>query len=284
MRRVVSKDDLKPGRFLRFCYHTRIGKPLLWLSTRRFVSKIAGAYLDSRLSKSLIKGYAKRNGIDLSRFESGPFNSFNAFFTRRILPELRPVNMNSNALISPCDAKLSVYRVSNEEHFEIKGFSYTVSSLLRDDAITAKFQGGICLVFRLCVDDYHRYHYPDNCTHGEAKFIKGKLHTVQPIALESRRVFTENCRACTLLHTENFGDVMQVEVGALMVGRIVNNHNSGAFRRGDEKGRFEFGGSTIVLLIEKDRVVIDSEFWENTAEDKETVVLCGEKIGEKIEN
>ena len=282
MRKTVSKDELAPGKFLRFCYHCALGKPILWLSTRRVFSKIAGAYLDSRLSRPLVKGYANRNHIDLSQYESGPFPSFNAFFTRRIRPELRPTDMDPTALVSPCDAKLTAYRVDEQETFEIKGQTYTLTSLLRDEALAARYRGGLCLVFRLCVDDYHRYHYLDNCTHDAPHFIKGGLQTVQPIALENRRVFAENCREYTLLHTENFGDVMQIEVGALMVGRIVNNHKSGSFLRGAEKGRFEFGGSTIVVLLEKDRAVLDAEFFENTAADKETIVRCGEKIGSKI--
>ena len=282
MRKTISKEELQPGKFLRFCYHSVLGKPILWLSTRRVFSKIAGAYLDSRLSKPLIKGYAKRNAIDLSQYEEGPFPSFNAFFTRRIRPELRPVDMDPTALVSPCDAKLSAYHIDEQEHFEIKGQSYTLTSLLRDEALASRYRGGLCLVFRLCVDDYHRYHYLDNCTHDAPHFIKGGLQTVQPIALENRRVFAENCREYTLLHTENFGEVMQIEVGALMVGRIVNNHKSGKFPRGAEKGRFEFGGSTIVVLLEKDRAVLDAEFFENTAAEKETIVRCGEKIGSKI--
>ena len=129
------------------------------------------------------------------------------------------------------------------------------------------------------MEDYHRYFYLDDCEKGENVFLKGRLHTVQPYALEKRRVFTENCREYTVLHTANFGDVTQVEVGAMMVGRIVNNHGAGAFKRGEEKGRFEFGGSTIVLLVEKDKVSLDEEFFVNTANGDETVVRCGERIG-----
>ena len=179
MRKTVDKSELNPGKFLRFCYHSRLGKPILWLSTRRVFSKIAGAYLDSRLSKPLIKGYAKRNNIDLAQYEAGPFPSFNAFFTRRIRPELRPTDMEPTSLISPCDAKLSAYRIDEQEQFEIKGQTYTLTSLLRDEALAARYRGGLCLVFRLCVDDYHRYHYLDNCTHDAPHFIKGGLQTVQ---------------------------------------------------------------------------------------------------------
>ena len=279
MRKTVSKAENAPGGFLRFLYHNPIGGVLLRILTARWISKTAGFFLDRGVSKCLVKGFIKRNGIDMSRFEKGPFGSFNAFFTRRLLPESVSVEKDPTSFVSPSDGKISVYNVEPDGTFEIKGYSYTAASLLGDDSLAEKFMGGICVVVRLAVDDYHRYIYLDDCTHEGQKFIKGKLHTVQHVALESRRVFTENCRAVTVLHTKNFGDVAQVEVGAMMVGRIVNDHDSGEFKRGDEKGRFEFGGSTIVLLIEKDRVVLDTEFFENSAKDFETIVRCGECIG-----
>ncbi len=105
---------------------------------------------------------------------------------------------------------------------------------------------------------------------------------MQPVALERRRVFAENSREYTVLHTAHFGDVTQVEVGAMMVGRIVNNHGAHRFSRGEEKGRFEFGGSTIVLLVEKDKVVFDEELYTNTENGFETAVKCGERIGTAI--
>ncbi len=85
-----------------------------------------------------------------------------------------------------------------------------------------------------------------------------------------------------MLHTENFGDIVQIEVGAMLVGRICNRHGEYNFHRGEEKGKFEFGGSTIVILIEKDRITLDSDILENSAHGIETVVKYGSKIGKKI--
>lgn len=43
-----------------------------------------------------------------------------------------------------------------------------------------------------------------------------------------------------------------MEVGAMMVGRITNHEAvPGYVTRGEEKGYFEFGGSTIILLTQK---------------------------------
>ena len=282
MRKVISRAQTMPGGFLRFLYHNPVGGVLLKFLTARWISITAGFFLDRGVSRCLVKGFIRRNGIDMSRFEKGPFKSFNAFFTRRLLPESVHIDMEKDSFVSPSDGKVSVYRIEPDGKFEIKGFSYTAETLLDDPAMAEKYMGGLCIVVRLAVDDYHRYIYVDNCTHEGQRFIKGRLHTVQPVALGARRVFTENCRAVTVLHTENFGDVTQVEVGAMMVGRIVNDHDGGKFSRGDEKGRFEFGGSTIVLLVEKDKVELDSEFFENSANEDETVVRCGERIGAAV--
>lgn len=278
MREFVPQP--KTPSSLKFLYYNPLGAPILRLMTARWVSKLAGSYLDGRLSRRKIKKYIKKHGIDMSQFIEEDYKSFNAFFTRRIKPELRPFDFDQSAFVSPCDAKLSVYDITLERTFNIKGFDYTVEKLLGGNReLAEKFDGGLCLVFRLTVTDYHRYFFFDG---GEAEgntFIKGRLHTVQPAALCKRRVFTENCREYTVLHTDNFGDAVQVEVGAMMVGRIVNDVKTGRFERGDEKGRFEFGGSTVVLLLQKDVATLDREFFENTELGGETVVRCGEKIG-----
>ena len=266
---------------LEFLYYSKFGGLILRLATRRWVSKLVGKYLDGRLSRRRIKKYIQKNGIDMNDYVAEDYKSFNAFFTRRIKPELRPFDHDPSAFLAPCDAKLSAYNVSETGEFEIKGFKYTVGTLLKNAELAEEYDGGLCLVFRLCVTDYHRYFFIDGGIAEGNTFIKGRLHTVQPAALERRRVFTENCREYTVLHTDNFGKIVQVEVGAIMVGRIVNDVKSGRFDRGDEKGRFEFGGSTIVLLVKKDAVELDAEFFENTANDCETVVKCGEKIGYK---
>ena len=277
MRETVDKPPV-PSE-LKFLYYNRLGAPVLRLMTSRWVSKLAGRYLDGRLSRGKIKKYIKKHAIDMSQFIDEKYKSFNAFFTRRIKPELRPFDTEPTALVSPCDAKLSAYEITRDGVFNIKGFDYTVESLLRNAELAEKFIGGLCLVFRLTVTDYHRYFFFDGGVADGNTFIKGRLHTVQPAALEKRRVFTENCREYTVLETDNFGTAVQVEVGAMMVGRIVNDVKSGRFERGDEKGRFEFGGSTVVLLLQKDKAALDPEFFANTALDRETVVKCGERIG-----
>lgn len=279
MRDVIKKEDLVTPKSVKFLYDNIFGNVILWISTRRFVSKIVGKYLDSKLSCSRIKKYIMNNNINMDDFENVKYKSFNDFFTRKIKKELRPFCNENNCFPSPCDGKVSAYIIDENKKFNIKGYDYTVSELLKNEGLANKYVGGYCIVLRLSVDDYHRYFYVDNCKKEKNVFIKGKLHTVQPYALGRRKVFSENCREYTVMHTENFGDVVQVEVGAMMVGRIVNNHGEGDFLRGEEKGKFEFGGSTIVLLVEKDKVKFDEEFFVNTLNETETKVKCGECIG-----
>ena len=81
------------------------------------------------------------------------------------------------------------------------------------------------------------------------------------------------------MHTRAFGDVIAMEVGALLVGKIVNHHGPASVRRGQEKGYFQFGGSTVVLLMKKDTAILDGDILENSRNGIETVVKFGEKIG-----
>lgn len=277
--RVSGEDSQKA---LRFLYRTAPGRVLLKVAVRPGISRFGGRILGSRLSAVKIRGFIKKNGIDMAEYEQRKFRSFNDFFTRKILPEKRAVDMEPRHLVSPCDSKLSAYPVDENSVFRIKGCDYTVEKLLENRALAGEFSGGYCLIFRLCVDDYHRYCYIDNAVKGANIHINGELNTVQPLVLEHRDIYARNAREYTVMETENFGRVAQVEVGALMVGKITNHHAACAIKKGEEKGLFEFGGSTIVLLVSKDRVRLDEGILESAAAGFEVVVKMGEKIGEAI--
>lgn len=269
----------KQNELLKKLYDTAYGRCLLKVLTLPAVSKAAGLYMDSPLSKPLIAPFIRKNGIDTSQYIMRDFRSYNQFFTRRIKPEKRPIDRVPSHLISPCDSKLSVYRIDIGSVFAIKGSHYRVCDLLKNSFLARRFEGGYCCIFRLEVDDYHRYCYIDSGRKSDNVFIAGELHTVNPIAMKRYNIYKRNSREYTVLHTDNFGDVAQIEVGAMLVGRICNRHGVHEFVRGEEKGRFEFGGSTIVLLFERDAIVPDPDLLKNTAEGFETVVKYGEKIG-----
>ncbi len=266
-------------RMLHFLYHTAAGRILLRPLCSRGVSRLCGAFLNTRLSKPLVAPFLRKNGIDVADFEGAPFANFNACFSRKIRDGLRPI-APLPAFIAPCDALLSAYRIAGDTVIPVKQSRFTVSALLGNDPVAARYADGVCLVFRLCVQHYHRYHYVDDAKKGENVFIKGKLHTVRPIALREVPVFVENCREYTVMDTAHCGTVTQVEVGALLVGKICNRDGAGDVKRGAEKGMFLYGGSTVILLLEKGRARLPETLFAATADGKETPVRLGEAIGE----
>ena len=92
-------------------------------------------------------------------------------------------------------------------------------------------------------------------------------------------VFTENSREYTLIRTPEFGMVVQMEVGAMLVGRIVNHEQEAYAVRGEEKGMFQYGGSTIIVLVGKDQVKMREDLLKKAQLGIETAVQMGETIG-----
>ena len=273
--------DQKESAALRFLYGTVLGRLILKLLCMRWISRLCGRFLDSGVSKPIIRPFVRRHGIDLSEYTSEEFKSFNDFFSRKIKEDRRPVAPEPSALIAPCDGLLSAYRISGDAVIPVKQSRYTISSLLGGGSVSENYQNGICLVFRLCVDHYHRYCYIDSGVKGRNVFLPGKLHTVRPVALERFPVFTQNCREYTVIKTENFGDVVQMEVGAMLVGKIKNYHGPGTVRRGEEKGMFLYGGSTVIILLEEGRAHLPEELYQAAANRIETPVKMGQRIGGK---
>ncbi len=278
----IVEGSQRQDAYLNFLYGSFYGRLILRLLTRPFVSRIVGSYMSGGRSCKMIDGFIAKQNIDMSQFEEKDFVSYNDFFTRKVKPDKRPIDYDENSLISPCDSKLSVYRINADSVFKIKGSFYSISDILDGNTKAPEFFGGWCLIFRLAVDDYHRYCYFDNGTKGKNYFVKGELHTVKPIALNNYNIYKRNSREYTFLETENFGEAAQIEVGAMMVGKIKNLHQKHQFKRGEEKGMFEFGGSTIILLIKRGVAYIDNDILENTKSGFETVVKLGEKIGGKL--
>ena len=264
---------------LKFLYETIPGRMILKVLTLPAISKLCGLFLDCPASKPLIGPFVRSNAIDLAEFYSNDFHCFNDCFARRIKPGKRPVDMTPCAFVCPCDGLLTVHEINDGSVIPVKQSTYSIPRLLHSKKLAKRYEGGYCLVFRLCVDNYHRYIYIDNGIKSSNHFINGKLHTVQPIALEKLPVFTENCREYSVMKTENFGTIVQMEVGAMLVGKIHNHHGRHVIRRGEEKGCFLYGGSTIIILAQPGKVVLDDNILKASARGEETAVVMGECIG-----
>lgn len=259
---------------IRFLYGTKAGRVCLKALTRPWLSKAAGAFLSSPLSRPVVSTYVKRNHIDLTAYPQRKYRSFNDFFTRT--RSTADADTTVGHLVSPCDAFLSVYPIDENRTYHIKHIDYSLDRLLGNSALAERYAGGTCLIFRLTPSHYHRYCFACNGHISTKKRIDGKLHCVRPIAYTTLPVFAENSREYAVIDSDEFGKVVQMEVGALLVGKI-SNHPLNHAQQSKEKGYFEFGGSTIILLLEKGRIAIEPTFLIDPEKEKD--VHYGIKIG-----
>ena len=259
------------GSFLDFLYGNPFGRILLRLANSHLLSNVYGLYAHSRLSHKKIETFCRKNHIDTENTDQ--YKTFSDFFTRE---EKREIARDKNALISPADSKLLCYKISDDNLIKIKHSTYSIDDLICQDS--RMYKNGYCLVFRLTIDDYHRYCFIDDGEIADQKHIKGRLHTVSSFS-NKYKVFAQNDRIVNHLQTENFGRIIQIELGAMLVGRI-KNHDIEMFKKGEEKGYFDFGGSTIVILAD-DKIKIDQDILEQSRKGIETKVNYGERIGER---
>lgn len=267
------------GKTIDFLYGSAAGRLLLRFLISPPVSRAAGAFLDCPLSAWLVRPFVRKNHLNLTDYPDRSYRSFNDFFTRTILPGRRTVTTDPSKLISPCDGKATVFALREDSHFMIKGCDYTLDTLLQSSELSRAYCGGWGILLRLTVDDYHRYIYPVSGETGDPHHIPGVFHTVNPRAAAARAIYRENSREYTLIQTPQFGTVLMMEIGAMLVGRIKNLHAASTVERGEEKGYFEFGGSSVMLLLEKGHFVPDDDLIRHSANGEETVVKQGESIG-----
>lgn len=285
---TYETENVAGENYINWTYASPIGKSLLeLLIKKKLFSKLYGSYCDTSLSKKKITPFIKDFNIDMdiSKQNIDDFNSFNDFFIRTLHSDARPIDMNENILPSPGDGRLFAFtNISTNNLVQVKGITYSLSELIGDDKIAKEYEGGICLVLRLCPTDYHRFHFVDSGVTLENHFIKGNYYSVNPIALERvAKLYCQNKREWSLFKSDNFGDIIHVEVGATCVGTIEQSYiKDTRVNKGDEKGYFKFGGSTTILFFKKDTIKIDDDILDQSALGFETHVLMGETIGKKF--
>jgi phosphatidylserine decarboxylase len=163
----------------------------------------------------------------------------------------------------------------------VKGAKFTVEEMLGDADLAARLSGGSMLISRLCPVDYHRFHFPVAGIPSEARLIKGSLYSVNPIALRQNILYlVRNKRFVTLVESAIFGTVAMIEVGATNVGSIVESFVPGRpVLKGEEKGLFSFGGSCVITLFARSRVVFDADIVGQSATCTETYARMGDRLG-----
>ncbi len=273
--------------YINWIYSSPLGMKLLELVVKKkFMSSLCGYYCDRAHSKRKILKFVDDFKIDMSCYEipEKGFSNFNEFFYRKLNKATTRLASDNNSFISPCDGKLLAYEsIDIENLIQVKGLTYSLAELIGQDAIDADYEGGSCLVFRLCPSDYHRFHFVDHGTCSPTTRIKGFYYSVNPTSINQiNKIFCSNKREWSILNSENFGEILYVEVGATFVGSIIQTYNSDRkVSKGDEKGYFKFGGSTVILFLKKEVLKINRDIIEQTAKGIECCVSMGERIGSK---
>lgn len=283
----LEKENVYGGSFVKLLYANKAGLKLERILAQKWVSSLYGHFQSSSLSKHKIEKFIADYAINMDEFEGrGKYQSFNDFFVRTFRPGARPFVPEQNVLPAFAEARyLGFEAITSEQVFPVKGNELSAEVLLAHQELAQDFMGGPLLIARLCPVDYHRFHFPDD---GELlKFyeVSGALHSVNPLALKSvSGIFCGNERHVSILQTKNFGKIAYIEVGAMCVGKIVQTHpafsgKNKSFKRGEEKGMFLFGGSTVVVLGEKGKWSVSPDILENTSNRREVYVKLGEELG-----
>lgn len=281
------EENVAGKKYIDWCYKSMVGKSLTEVFIKRkLFTSMYGRFCDSSLSKSKVKSFISDFNIDTNECAKSinEYKCFNDFFTRKLKDNARPFSKNPNDLISPGDGRLICYdNIDASNVIQVKDFTYSLQELI-GNSLSAEYNGGTCLVLRLCPLDYHRFHFIDNGVCGPTHKIKGSYYSVNPIALDNiEELYCKNKREWNIFKSENFGDILQVDVGATCVGTIVQTYKENSYiNKGDERGYFKFGGSTTILFFKKNTIKIDKDILTQSSLGIETHVLMGEKIGESV--
>ena len=282
--RKIEEEMIAGEKAMRWLYESPFGSLAVnSVISKPWFSQLYGAYQDSSLSRREIPGFISKFGIDMSEFETTDYSSFNDFFIRKFKPDARTFVQTPTQMPAFAEGRyLAFEKTTRDTPLPIKGAVLNASALLGERKELAGFVGGPGFIARLCPVDYHRFHYPDDGTTLETFPLEGKLHSVNPIALAVKGdILFTNERIVSILETENFGKLAYIEVGALCVGKIVQSHTDKNFKRGDEKGYFLFGGSTVILLGEPGKWKPAADLIEQSAQGREALVKLGEPIATK---
>jgi phosphatidylserine decarboxylase len=252
-----------------------------------FLSHLYGFLQKSSLSRRKIKPFIKEFHVDESEFldSTESFKCFNDFFIRKMKSEVRPIVVDKNVAALPADARYLFYpNIYHADGFVVKGQKFNLEELLQDRLLADRYEKGAMVIARLCPTDYHRFHFPVDCIPGTAKLINGPLASVNPLALRKNiNILAQNKRMITELETESFGKILYIEVGATCVGGICQTYEARkSYAKGDEKGFFSFGGSSLILLFEPNVIKFDQDLVDASEKKVEIRGLYGQSMGKSL--
>lgn len=240
----------------------------------RLAGLLAGAKLGG-LTTLMIEQFVKHYQVNTKEMmgKIKDYKTFNAFFSRPLIPSARPINYNADAVTYPVDGKISQFgKIEDKFLFQAKNHYYTTEALLADAKEAAAFQNGDFITIYLSPKDYHRVHIPFDGTLDKMIHVPGDLFSVNPFnAKHIPELFARNERVVCYFNT-SIGRMAVVFVGATIVrsiatawaGTVAPNKNKDisiyeyaarnlSFPKGSEIGKF-FMGSTVICLFEKDKI------------------------------
>ena len=280
--------------FIKFLYTSVAGKKIGNLFTNKYFSKMYGAFQDLPSSHNKVRPFIQKFDIPIQDYEPGTrpsldpkdsYRTFNEFFIRRFRLGKRSFVSDPRRMPAFAEARYVGFESVNDERlYPVKGHYLKAKDLIGNEQVAKIFEGGPLLIARLCPVDYHRYHYPDNGKVIDNFRVPGAYDSVNPFALKYKnQIFIKNERHVSILETEQFGKLAYIEVGAICVGKIIQSHRwNKPFMRGEEKGYFLFGGSTVVLLGEKGKWKPSQDIIANTDKGIETYLHLGTEVGVKV--
>jgi phosphatidylserine decarboxylase precursor len=244
-------------------------------------------------SKKQIRGFVETYHINMNDFEPSDiskYNTFAEFFTRHHAPGSRPIHApddNAEAVVV-ADSRVVVYEsVEETKRLWIKGNDFSITHLVMDTQLGKHFGDAAIASFRLSPQDYHRYHSPVTGTVKLFRSVPGDYYQVDPIALRSGvDILTRNARDYLLIDTEDFGDVLFVAIGATDVGTVQIHDKcqkaGSKVRKGDELGIFQFGGSSIIVALQKGRIQFDQDLRDLSQQKIQVSVEVGMSLGSAV--
>jgi len=284
-RCALETEEIYGEGWLRFAYENPAGRFLTWMLARRWIlSAYYGWRMNRPYSANLVLPFIVKYNLDADEFAKPAFDfkSFNDFFARALKKSARPIAGDDRVAVFPADGRHLVFPdVDAADGFYVKGAKFTLADLLGDAALAERFAGGAMVISRLCPVDYHRFHFPVAGVPGEARLINGWLYSVSPVALRRNVGYlVQNKRRVTPIESPDFGPVAMLEIGATLVGSIVQTYvPDRAVTKGEEKGLFKFGGSCVVTLFARGRIRFDDDLVAQSREHVETYARMGERLG-----
>ncbi|CAI4062681.1 phosphatidylserine decarboxylase 2 SKDI_07G4230 [Saccharomyces kudriavzevii IFO 1802] len=269
---------------MRIIYNGKSPESKKFRSLLKTLSVRQGKKFDSTASAKQIEPFIKFHSLDLSQCRDNDFKTFNEFFYRKLKPGSRlPESTNKEIFFSPADSRCTVFSTIQEsKEIWIKGRKFSIKKLANKYK-PETFSDSKCSIgiFRLAPQDYHRFHSPCNGKVGKPIYVDGEYYTVNPMAVRSELdVFGENIRVIIPIDSPQFGKLLYIPIGAMMVGSILLTcKENDAVESGQELGYFKFGGSTIVIVIPHKNFMFDSDLVKNSSECIETLVKVGMSIG-----